>query len=235
MATLLATRHPLELTKSLFEFQSPSWEMPENCLDLCKKVGKIALAILLFIPAVLADLILLPFSLLARTCCHQPTVDFRIQRLETGVPASTDDVALFRAALIEALSFQTPERKAAFQDLIRNDGVAEEGEPIVEIYKWSAEIYMVHHLRGPDPERFPMNHRRHQDAFRQITDLYQALPSQERAAVCYKCIDPEFPVNLNAGQVNLLRAIQACALDITRNPDYNVAIYTPVANEVDNL
>ncbi|MBX7067550.1 MAG: hypothetical protein K1X28_10010 [Parachlamydiales bacterium] len=237
MATLLATSQPFELTKTLFEFQRSSWDYPQDCLDLCKKVGTIALSILLSLPALFADIILLPFSLITRTCYAPPSGDDNLQRLQNAAPFPQEgrDTEQFKNALTEAFSFLPLDRKRAYKELIMNGGMPEEGDPLIDSFKWCAEVYIVHSLRNSNPQLFPASHERHRQQIDGIMRHYRSLPPIERTAVCLKCIDPEFSVNFNRDQFDFLHEIQACALDITRNPDYNREIYTPIANEVQNL
>lgn len=238
MATQLSNYQSFDATKFLFEFQRPFWEAPDSLLDLCKKIVSFALSILLLPLALPADLILTSLSFIVKKCCLQnisDNLDWKIRRLENPMPLILDDLGQFRAAIQEAFSYLSIDKKEAFQELFINQGVPEEGDPIVDIFKWSAEAIIVHSLRTPNAQSFPFNDPMHQQPMAQIKNLYETLCFAERAAVCLKCIDADVAQPFSAAQFDLFHAIQRCAIEITQNRFFYRQVFGPLMNEVNNL
>lgn len=196
----------------------------KNCvidqhLSLAAKIQALVLNILLMIPAFFADLLNfcsrqvtppqvyeLPPQPIFEPPVPEIPQDHRIERLLTRTVGNAN----FENALLHSFACLDRATVDTYKELIENEGVPDEGDPPIDIYKWVAECHIVHLLRSGA-------------AGAAIQNIFDDLNPRDRAIVCLKIIDVNYERELNQMQMNLLRAIQAFSGDYTRTPAFRDA------------
>ncbi len=178
MCISLQNYHPFELTHTLLDTASRRWHShSNNYLDMCKKVGTIALTILLVVPLLLADLVLSAASRIYQLCSPRRTINIRpfippaprppapveapprpgraldaetIARInEAPYPAfpPVRHTEFFADSLRGAFRFHPEPKVMQYKELIENGGAVAEGDAPIDIFQWCASSLLAHYLR----------------------------------------------------------------------------------------
>lgn len=288
MNITLRNYQSFDLTKAITNYGRTTWNEPlTNCIDLCRKVGAIALTILGLLPAILSDLALIPLAKAYRACNpaspnifpgQPPVPPPQIgpvpvpQQIRPGVvptpqqvnqlmehpypffPFGINHVQFFRDALRQAFVFNEPDKRVTYQNLIEEDDPGE-----IDIYSWTAGCLLAHYLRSKvqsdradqlfpkvcPPPANPLRgnaelarlqrNQQNADQVDRLRQQYHVLSREEKASVLLQIMVPQTQWQLTRRAEKLVNDIRAAALAITQNNDYNVQIYRPAVNQIDNI
>jgi hypothetical protein len=167
MNITLGSYQPFDCSRALKTCARSTWnEKHRDWIDVCNQVGKIALMIIAFLPAIILDLVLLPIFLAHQNFCPAPSLKLgailqqprfaRIGKVPTKsminqikanpyphFPFGLTDVTFFQDALKFAFSLLEKPKQEEYKRYI-----AEDNPEQVNIYLWSASALIIHYLRS---------------------------------------------------------------------------------------
>lgn len=278
MNITLTSYQPFDYTKALAISTQSAWRREDrNWIDVCKKVGTVALNIIAFLPTLLLDLVLMPISFACRSCTasspenidpnvQQPEI-VRLGRIPTpelvnqieshpypAFPYGLTHLEFFRDALRSAFNLLENPKQEEYKLFI-----AEDNPEQVNIYLWSASSLLVHYLRSKDqshqvdrlfPNTFPdplvplqgqaeearlLRIQNNANELDVLWNQYRFLTREERASAILQIMVPEIKWQMTRNADNFVKSIHAKALDITQNVEFNVQIYRPLVNDIENI